>query len=299
MMSNFRLFILCCLISSLSSCNTRLDDALMKAGDNRMELEKVLEHFRHSSDELKYEAAKFLIENMPFHCTYEGPTTETFDSLYLRAAMEPIDNRTLFFNQKSEALDDGQTVLVSDITNVTADYLITMINYACDVWQATGWHEIYDKSIFFEYVLPYRLNNELLSNWHKAISEEYPLLKADYMVSRRGVQIEAEKGICDFCEVKDAIGASQHEAVILHSGILSGQVLYFESYTAMQEHLNAYAWKSAHPAGTYIINSDGEQHASICTEIRENGDIRIKSAQYGTSTMNPKNENYKGFSIIF
>ena len=83
------------------------------------------------------------------------------------------------------------------------------------------------------------------------------------------------------------------------SGILSGQVLYFESYTAMQEHLNAYAWKSAHPAGTYIINSDGEQHASICTEIRENGDIRIKSAQYGTSTMNPKNENYKGFSIIF
>ena len=37
------------------------------------------------------------------------------------------------------------------------------------------------------------------------------------MVSRRGVQIEAEKGICDFCEVKDAIGASQHEAVILHN----------------------------------------------------------------------------------
>ena len=60
--------------------------------------------------------------------------------------MEPIENRTLFFNQKSEALDDGQTVLVSDITNVTADYLITMINYACDVWQATGWHEIYDES---------------------------------------------------------------------------------------------------------------------------------------------------------
>ena len=57
----------------------------------------------------------------------------------------------------------------------------------------------------------------MLSNWHKAISEEYPLLKADYMVSRRGVQIEAEKGICDFCEVKDAIGASQHEAVILHN----------------------------------------------------------------------------------
>lgn len=83
------------------------------------------------------------------------------------------------------------------------------------------------------------------------------------------------------------------------SGILSGQVLYFESYTAMQEHIVTSAWQDAHPAGTYIINSDGEQHASICSEIRDNGDIRIKSAQYGTSTMNPKNENYKGFSIIF
>lgn len=43
----------------------RLDAALEAAGDNRAELEKVLRHYK--GDTLKYRAARFLIENMPYH----------------------------------------------------------------------------------------------------------------------------------------------------------------------------------------------------------------------------------------
>ncbi len=49
----------------LISCTqeSRLEQALKRAGNNRNELEKVLAHF--SQDSLKYQAACFLIENMP------------------------------------------------------------------------------------------------------------------------------------------------------------------------------------------------------------------------------------------
>ena len=43
--------------------DSSLDYALQRSGDNRRELEKVLEHYRDSG--LKYDAARFLIENMP------------------------------------------------------------------------------------------------------------------------------------------------------------------------------------------------------------------------------------------
>lgn len=55
------------LLLLLTACQSkdRLDMALEYAGDNRKELEKVLEHYR--GDEMKYRAARFLIENMVGH----------------------------------------------------------------------------------------------------------------------------------------------------------------------------------------------------------------------------------------
>lgn len=44
---------------------TALERALRLAGDNRAELERVLEYYR--SDSLKLKAAEFLIRNMPYH----------------------------------------------------------------------------------------------------------------------------------------------------------------------------------------------------------------------------------------
>lgn len=52
----------------------QLDIALQQAKDNKEELEKVLTHFEN--DSLKYRAACFLIENMPYHDYYEGEGLE-------------------------------------------------------------------------------------------------------------------------------------------------------------------------------------------------------------------------------
>ena len=69
------------LVGHLTSCERIPEQALQQAGENRAELERVLAHFKDDSDPLKYRAAKFLIENMPYHYTYEGNAVEVYDSI--------------------------------------------------------------------------------------------------------------------------------------------------------------------------------------------------------------------------
>ena len=58
------------LLSACSSQDNRLEYALRFAESNRTELEKVLDHY--STDPEKLKAARFLIENMPYHYGYES-----------------------------------------------------------------------------------------------------------------------------------------------------------------------------------------------------------------------------------
>lgn len=58
------------LVLMLFSCNenSKLDLAMTLAGENKNELQKVLNFYRTKpSDSLKYKASVFLIENMPYH----------------------------------------------------------------------------------------------------------------------------------------------------------------------------------------------------------------------------------------
>ena len=79
-----------------------------------------------------------------------------------------------------------------DITTMKAEELIKAIDDACDMWCSSPWHEQYDKEIFFDYVLPYRIEHEPLSDWRQTISEEFPLLTDSVVLSRRGMQFEGE-----------------------------------------------------------------------------------------------------------
>src|SRR5690606_40058646 len=54
------------LFSSCRKYSTDVEEALQLAGENRLELELVLDHYRFQHKQ-KYEAASFLIANMPYH----------------------------------------------------------------------------------------------------------------------------------------------------------------------------------------------------------------------------------------
>lgn len=62
-----------CVRSNSCEETASLESALRQAGANRAELEKVLGRYSaEPGDSLKYQAAVFLIENMPGHSYYAG-----------------------------------------------------------------------------------------------------------------------------------------------------------------------------------------------------------------------------------
>ncbi|WP_302449184.1 hypothetical protein [Alistipes shahii] len=71
------------LSASLISCgdNASVHQALRMAKNNRAELTKVLNHYKSQSEELKYEAARYLIRYMPYHYSYAGSYKQYCDTV--------------------------------------------------------------------------------------------------------------------------------------------------------------------------------------------------------------------------
>lgn len=200
---------------TLMSCDSRLKDALLQAGENRSELEVVLEHFKNDPDTLKYGAARFLIENMPYHYSYVGKSMEAYDSAYLSMSGEPLQFRDSVFRKLTGSIDFSDRKMAIDISAVKADYLIKAIDDACETWRKSSWSKDYDAAYFYDYVLPYRLLNEPLSNWRNTVDEEYPCLLDSTVMSRRGVQLEAEEAASAGIRIVETEGASQGKMIVL------------------------------------------------------------------------------------
>ena len=89
----------------------RLTQALKVAGENKKELLKVLNYYRES-DSLKYEAACFLIRNMPYYGSYEGE--ELYKYLrYFEGYSKTEKNAQEFVDSLKRA--DGEFVLAGNI----------------------------------------------------------------------------------------------------------------------------------------------------------------------------------------
>ena len=116
--------------------------ALEYAGSNRVELEKVLEHYKDSN--LKYRAACFLIENMPKYYSYKGWLLDTLR--YWKATTDSFGNIKNKEVVKWEKYPLSTMDKVYDVHVITADYLIRNIEQAFDVWNKRSWN----KNLSFE-----------------------------------------------------------------------------------------------------------------------------------------------------
>ena len=164
--------------SSDTTWPDKVEEVLELAGDNRPELEQALTHFRESGDSLKYEAALFLIGNMGNHSYvtyYLHDTVGTeipFDVLAypnydtLVAASDSLEKTYGY-------LDFGRRDPIYDYSAVTADFLITQIDYAFRAWREKPWARWLSWNDFREYVLPYRGSNEPLEDWRPELFDKY------------------------------------------------------------------------------------------------------------------------------
>lgn len=157
-----------------SPADKRLEEALNMAGNNRIELEKVLKHYEH--DSLKLKAARFLIENMPYHIGINDYIYDPQGKVYLfDLSKYSNDGDDVIQNDFDSLLKSGyrfERKRVKDIEAVKADYLIENIELAFEMW-GKSWAKDLPFSIFSQYILPYRVSNEPISQKRKELMNRY------------------------------------------------------------------------------------------------------------------------------
>jgi hypothetical protein len=161
-----------------------VETALKEAGKNRVELEKVLEHYRKAGDKQKLEAAQFLIRNMPGHAyivsgLFDSNQKEIpFDVLKqpnLGAAQQALNA----LEKKHGSIHFGPLKTEKDIETISADYLIENIDVAFQAWREKPWGKNLTFEAFCEYILPYRANKEPIERWRAACAIDTQAIVAE------------------------------------------------------------------------------------------------------------------------
>jgi hypothetical protein len=173
------------LIPFLSCCffhDPALEDALKLAGDNRAELEAVLNHYkRHSADSLKYKAACFLIKNMPAHF-YLKENAELFPAMDSLNRSEWSDEEVYArFDSIRKRTFVSPREILRDIETLSSDFLIRHIDQSFANRESSPWKNQVSFGNFCEYILPYSVFNEKRELWTDAYREKYGRYLAGYM----------------------------------------------------------------------------------------------------------------------
>lgn len=169
-----------------------VEDTLVFAGDNRRELEHVLNYYKDRGDTLKWKAARFLIANMRDKFSYDIPEQET-----IRQAMALLKTKHVI-EKRWKNFPYVNFPKVYDAQVITADYLIENIELAFESWRRYEWGKYYSFDDFCEYLLPYRIGDEPLERWRVEYRDYFvPLLDSLYKGSD---VIEAASVVQDYAE---------------------------------------------------------------------------------------------------
>ncbi len=169
--------------SVLNKRSHHLSNVMKLSGKNRVELKKLLNHYKEGTDE--YDAAQYLVSNIHGHFFHDNHSSKQYHSLLSIAAScadEHIDRRK---NITKNAWDSIQNALgffsirtlpsVADIDTVKANYLISHIDNSIKAWRSP-WSNHLTFDDFCRYILPYRVDTEPLEDWRKIITKNAPWL---------------------------------------------------------------------------------------------------------------------------
>lgn len=167
------------LFAGCSDESRLLREALKAAGDNRAELETVLDYYKHvDNDPQKFAAAKYLIANMPAHYSYRD--TAAINSYYSKALEILGSGETPDWEQDTICkISDNEfwwlaQDVVPDVEIIKADYLIHSIDHAFNQWRTRPWTNHLSFDEFRDWLLPYKVTDyQSLDNWRDVLSAHY------------------------------------------------------------------------------------------------------------------------------
>lgn len=138
--------------------DSKLNQALKYAGENRSELEIVLNHY--SKEPEKLAAARFLIENMPAHYSYKGDDIQSYYDLVqkvLSSDLTPDQQHDSLLNFCEREMPNLDKHTISDVKIITSEFLIHNIDQAFEKWKNCPWASHLSFDEFCEWILPYKV----------------------------------------------------------------------------------------------------------------------------------------------
>jgi len=166
------------------SCNKyeipeRTEKALKYAKENREELEEVLSHYaRRRKDSLKFQAACYLIENMPGHYAYYTEEIDKYEPILKHIGKRSIGslNRRALWDSAAPNFHDfdfDKVRQVNDINYIKEDFLIGTIESSFYAWKTYPWCKDLSFDEIKKYILPYRVSNEPLELIREQYQKQY------------------------------------------------------------------------------------------------------------------------------
>lgn len=160
--------------------HTPVETALQTAGTNTKELEKVLMRYRQEKDTLKYNAACFLISNMPYHSYYEGEKLREAEKFFELLRQRPDEKHHIGDSIKLHINPYSDLSIERDITTLDSAYICHNIDWAFKVWREQPWGKNISFSMFCESILPYRIGNEKPEYWREEYYNTYNSILDDF-----------------------------------------------------------------------------------------------------------------------
>ena len=160
------------LIACTSPDNQHLEQALLLAGDNRYELEKVLAHYADMPEKLA--AARFLIMNMPYHFSQDEYFLSPKGEKY-RPDISKFSDHKAVESYCDSLIRYGYRInrkKVHDISSLDSSFLVNNIELAFEVWQKP-WSRNISFDDFCKYILPYRSQTEMPSDLRREMMERF------------------------------------------------------------------------------------------------------------------------------
>jgi hypothetical protein len=155
-------------ILSALGCNNKpplgMEGAFIAAGQNKNEVYSVIEHYsKIPGDSLKLIAAKFLIKNMADRYHYEGSVLGHYQE-YIKLIRSDQEHGAYYmksFNSLYGPFSEDRLIRVNDLASMKASDLIDNIDLAFAAREQYRWAKEVSFEDFCEYVLPYKIEDEV------------------------------------------------------------------------------------------------------------------------------------------
>ncbi|MDO5968374.1 transglutaminase-like domain-containing protein [Flavivirga aquimarina] len=171
-------------LGSLFLFSQSLEDTLELFKENKQNLQTVLSHYSKNGEEEKYQAALFLIKNMPIHKSINYQWINIDKNKAINFTEFDFPDYKLAFKYLKK-LNDSIKIrpkknVEYDVNSISSEFLIKNIDAAFLEWKKNIWSKGYSFETFCEYILPYRSLTEPLENWR----EDYKVLanRTKYMI---------------------------------------------------------------------------------------------------------------------